>query len=783
MRKFKKTLLILFGSIIIFVVVIIIFISPITKYLVEKYDIKYTGRQITMDWAYVNPFTGYVHLSNVKIYENKTDSVFLSFEGINANFSMIKLFSKNYEISELELNQPKGVIIQTGDKHDLNFNDIIETFTPKKAKKVKNPVHFSILSIKINDGEFQYLENITPINYSIKKVNIESSGIHWDADTIALKFSFVQGVGSGDMKGNFTINSKNKDYHFAVVANKFDLNIIQQYLKDLTNYGSFKANLDADFKSNGNFIDRENVTNSGMITINDFHFGKTPKEDYTSFDKLVLAIKEVSPKKHKYMFDSVSLSHPYIKYERYDYLDNLQTIFGKNGIKASTAKQDVTKFNLIIEIGNYIKIISKNFFKSNYKIGRLAVYNGDLKYNDFSLGEKFSAELNPLYITADSIDKKYNRVNVSLKSGIKPYGDVSVKLSINPKDSSDFDIHYKLQKVPATLFNPYIIKYTSFPLDRGTIELNGVWNVKNGSIQSRNHVVIIDPRLSSRIKNDASRWLPMRLVMYFVRERGNVIDYEVPITGNLKDPKFKLRDVIFDALTNIFVKPATTPYRIQVKHTETEIEKSLSLKWELRSGILESDQINFINAMVDFLSENPGANITVTPNRYAEKEREYIALYLAKKKYFLTINKKKPSEYDVETINEMSIKDPSFLKYINDQTKDSMLFTTQAKCERIIGTDVINKKFDQLNIERFETFIFYFKEQNVEKQVKFHKSKDVVPYNGQSFYKIEYKNEFPESLINAYQVMNDLNNQSPRNKFKKEREKNKSSLGYPLKGK
>ena len=66
-----------------------------------------------------------------------------------------------------------------------------------------------------------------------------------------------------------------------------------------------------------------------MVAINDFHFGKNPEDDYASFDKLVLAINEMSPKKHKYLFDSVSLSHPYFKYERYDYLDNLQTMFGK----------------------------------------------------------------------------------------------------------------------------------------------------------------------------------------------------------------------------------------------------------------------------------------------------------------------------------------------------------------------------------------------------------------------------------------------------------------------
>ena len=91
-RKFKKPLLIIFGALIILVSVIILFISLITKYLIEKYDEQYTGRQITLDWAYTNPFTGYIHLNNLEIFEHKSDSVFFSAEGVSANFSLLKLF-------------------------------------------------------------------------------------------------------------------------------------------------------------------------------------------------------------------------------------------------------------------------------------------------------------------------------------------------------------------------------------------------------------------------------------------------------------------------------------------------------------------------------------------------------------------------------------------------------------------------------------------------------------------------------------------------------------------
>src|ERR1700679_3002641 len=106
--KFRKPLLITLALAVVVPVFIVLFISPIAKYVIEKYGKKYSGREITMDWIYVNPFTGYIHFSNLKIYEPKSDSLLFSTKGLSANFSMHKLLSKTYEISEIVLDEPIG---------------------------------------------------------------------------------------------------------------------------------------------------------------------------------------------------------------------------------------------------------------------------------------------------------------------------------------------------------------------------------------------------------------------------------------------------------------------------------------------------------------------------------------------------------------------------------------------------------------------------------------------------------------------------------------------------
>src|SRR6185312_9144818 len=407
----------------------------------------------------------------------------------------------------------------------------------------------------------------------------------------------------------------------------------------------------------------------------------------------------------------------------------------------------------------------------------LAIKRADIKFNDFSTNEKFSIDADPLYILADSIDKSHSDVKILLKSQIQPYGNMLITADINPRDSASFDLNYRFGKIPITLFNPYLISFTSFPLDRGTIELNGAWKVRNGFIQSENHLLIIDPRVTKRVKNKASGWIPLWLVMAFVRERSNVIDYQIPISGSLRSPKFHLKDIVFNTLNNIFVKPVTTPYRLKVQSVEEAIEKSLSIKWEMHHTAMTSLQEKFVSKIADFMANNPTASIVVHPEEYATKEKEYILFFEAKKKYYLACHPEKRATFDEddsERVDKMSVKDSDFVHYLNKRLKHSLVFTIQEKCSNIVDTSMVNTKFHLLNKAREDTFLSFFKEKGVAGRVTFAHIENVIPYNGFSFYKIEYNGDFPAYLVNAYKEIDELNNETPREKYEKERKKIKS---------
>lgn len=781
-KRWKRALWITGIVLVSIIAVVFSCISYIAEYLIEKYDVKYTGREIEMDWMFINLFTGYVHIDDLKIYEYQNDTVFFKANGISADLSYTKLFSKTYEITEVTLNKPWARIVQN--KREFNFDDLIEKFTPDSTEvrdTTKPPTQVNVLNLKIKDGEFHYIERDIPVNYFVKEVNVESPGYRWDKDDIDVNFKLLNGPGSGKIRGEANFNMANQDYKAAVVIDTFDLQIMEQYIKDLANYGRFRGFLDLDMKVAGNAADQTNMMATGMVKVNDIHFGKTVQEDYASIEQIHLQMREINPKHYKYIFDSAIVRKPYFKYERYDHgLDNVQTMFGRKGsnIKAAQAAQDNgQKFNLILEIADFIEVIAQNFLHSYYHADRVAIYDADIHFNDYTLTEKFWITANPLTIEANSLDKYNKRMTATLKTGLRPAGHIYVSASINPQNFKDFDIRYHAQKIPVAAFNPYLVSFTGFPADRGTVELKGKWDVNNGTINSQNNLLLLDPRFAQRLKRGGVQWIPMRFILSILRSRGNVIDYDVPITGNLKDPQFNVWDIIGDVLTNIFVKPPSLGYILKTRSTERELEKSLTLKWEMRDHELKPVQRRFMDRIGDFLVENPEASITIQPLVYEEKEKEAILFYEAKKKYYKIVNKLSSiSEADSAAIDKMSNRDTLFEQYLDKHAAGPLTFTIQEKCRNFVGMDLVNAQYQKLMQDREKNFRSYFAEKGVNKRIRITAVTNSVPFNGFSYYKIDYKGDFPDKLLNAYYEMNDLNKTKPRRKYEKKRDR----LGLPV---
>jgi len=202
----------------------------------------------------------------------------------------------------------------------------------------------------------------------------------------------------------------------------------------------------------------------------------------------------------------------------------------------------------------------------------------------------------------------------------------------------------------------------------------------------------------------------------------------------------------------------------------------MAVTWGLRQTKIDDDQDKFLNKLVQFLAKSPVAHINFQPFEFTEKEKEYIVFYEAKKKFYQAHNLKKGSsisEEDSLNIEKLSVKDSVFIIYVNKHVNDSMIFTMQDKCYRLVGKEFVSNKLKQLEKSRKETILAYFKQNYIEKQVHFLAKQTVIPRNGFTYYKISYKGEIPADLKESYEKLLEIDSEPPRKKYFNFRHKSK----------
>jgi flagellar basal body-associated protein FliL len=717
---------------------LIAFISPIAKYLIERDGEKYTGRKITLSWIYVNPFSGHIHAHNLLMTEHKSQEAFIKLEDVAFDVSIRKLLQKTLDVSAISLT---GLWLNINEnKASFNFDDLFKKDTLAVPKKKSAPFQYYFHDIHLANSQVYYSENTIPVHYHVSHFNASCPNIQWDSDTASFNYDFNFLDKSGLVKGMYSMNFHSLEYHFNTHFSDFNLKSFDQYILEFSKYGNFEAMLNADVDARGNFKEVRSLLAKGKMDFSNFHFGKEKNDDYLRFSKLSLDIDSLSPLNKKYFFNTILLDSVFVKYQLFDSLDNFSHMVGNKGEHITQAVNEHYNQNIVFQVAHFISQLAKDAVNSDYRIDSLRVSGAKALFDDYALEQKFGVCIDPIEITAQDIDTRSSRLFMELHSTIKPYGDLHVKFNANPTDFGDFKLTYQLGQLPLPALNPFAVTYTAFPYDEGVISLSGNWQVLNKKLNSTNHLLCINPTLARCVKNDDANKLPMKVILFFARDAGRKIDLDIPINGDLSNPNYHLWPFVLQVLKNALVKPPVFPY----KYIKTEVEKrkqeEVDLEWALIQTDLRTPQIATLRRISAHMILHPSEKVTITPTLYKEKELEMLAMYEGKRRYYAAVHKialNKLRDTDSVAVFKFSIKDKGFKKFLDQHTDRDKLFTVQDKCVNMLGKAKVEELYGQLMRERTKEIKSFFTE-GQRSRIAFAPPKEEIPATGFSHFKFVY---------------------------------------------
>ncbi|MDI1303073.1 MAG: DUF748 domain-containing protein [bacterium] len=198
------------------------------------------------------------------------------------------------------------------------------------------------------------------------------------------------------------------------------------------------------------------------------------------------------------------------------------------------------------------------------RIDRIRMKDGSMLFADFTLKPQFATGIQSLNgdISGISTDPK-TRAKVALSGRVDQYGKADINGTVNPLASEVYtDIAVKFSNLELTTLTPYSAKFAGYRIDKGKLSLDLNYRIENRQLNATNKVVFNQLTLGDKVDSPDSIGLPLKLAVAILKDKDGVIDVDLPITGSIDDPKFKLAPLIWKAFLNLLTKAATAPFSL-----------------------------------------------------------------------------------------------------------------------------------------------------------------------------------------------------------------------------
>jgi len=706
-------------------------ISPIAKYLIEKYDTSMLGREVTIGHIKIDAMNGSIKIKDIKIYEYHSDKVFFDCHDFYVKLNMQKIFNGIYAIDTILIDQPEITISQDGNK--FNFDDLKRRFsskdTTKKTDTTGGPkIPYEVDNVIINNGNVSYT-NI-PINNTarVHNINLNIQEVRWDKTDAHAHLDFKYGTG-GAFDIDADANLKTLTYNLSLAIDGYDLSQYYAPLQSFLSISSLNGLLSADLIISGKINSPKDISATGSVQVDDFEMKDSTKVKVFAMGELFVDIDTINVKQGIYSINNITMDEPYMRFDYYTNGNNISHM-----IKYTAPPQPVTDnvtgqvkpdySNIFTMISSSIKLMAVDFFSTNYHTDSILIHNGQFEYNDYTLNRPFHYNITNISLLTDEISAKSKNIAFSSKATLNDTGKVVMNANLSI-DMKDMLINYNITDLRLADLNPYFEYYMGTPFTDGWMNYQSTDSVINRNLKSTNLIHIEKLKAGKKLAEKSAYNMPMHTAVALLKDDKGNIDLNLPASGNLDDPNYKIGKVVWPMIGDLLKKTAESPVKLLAKLFSKNPEDLKELEFDYLQEKLVEKQMHKLEDVHKILKKKKELNVEITQIIDSLQEKDELALAMAKKRYFeetkhivndslISRHKRKKA---LHASDKIDTQDTLFDRYLNDKLhlNGTELMTVEDKCIQLVGNDVLDKEVHRLIAKRNEQIAdFLIKEKELE---------------------------------------------------------------------
>lgn len=610
MKKWLKVLLIVLGSILLFLAVLTLCLGPIAKAVIEKHSKEICHRTVTMDKLTINLFTGTVGIYGFNAMEEDDKTSFVSFNSLKVNMNVFAMLTKTVKLRYIYLDAPVIRVTQKGTV--FNFSDIIEFYRPEEPDTTPSTWVVDLNDISLTNGDIDYADLQMNSRLHTKDINIAVPRICFGRGSSKADLHLLFDEG-GKMDVNVEYGMTESD--FVVYLNLDNLNLKPSipYLREFLTFKHFDGKLSANLSVTGNLNHILQLLAKGNVTLKNLDVDGDYHEDIVKMDRLSVDIDTLNMEKMQFYFEKIELDGLQAKFEMNKHGNSFSSLFVQD---KEAEQENLTEEMPVVEVTDQnSNEVNLRDMVPDIKIKHLVLSNCGVDFVDNTI-KAGSMELPVSNITVDAHDLSSKSVSeASLYAHFGKTGEFLCHWKGSLSADGSQTLGLEIKDLQMKELAPYCLHYFAYPISGGVLVYKGQTTLKNMQLDSKNHFDLYNLKIDKKRKDIKPEYkLPLQAAAYVLTDMSGRAKLDLPVNGDIKNPKFSVKKIIVKAFFNTILRVVASPVDLIIQACRANADVFKDMNFDLDQTAINSKQYDQFNEICEVMKQKPELIVTVQPS-------------------------------------------------------------------------------------------------------------------------------------------------------------------------
>lgn len=250
-------------------------------------------------------------------------------------------------------------------------------------------------------------------------------------------------------------------------------------------------------------------------------------------------------------------------------------------------------------------------------VGPVVLSGGSVHFSDHFIQPHYSTQLTGLEGRLSAFSSvaqpgQTGLADLALRGRAEGTASLEITGKVNPLTTPvALDIHGRVRDLELPPLSMYSVRHAGYGIERGKLGVDVHYAVQpDGQLTATNKIVLNQLTFGDKV-DGAPASLPVKLAVALLADRNGVIDIDLPVSGSLNDPQFKLGPIVFKLIVNLVTRAITAPFSLLGAAMGGDADALSVVTFEPGSAVLTADVKPGLDKVAQVLMDRPSLKMTV----------------------------------------------------------------------------------------------------------------------------------------------------------------------------